>query len=371
MLFNFYPFLQKYMQPHQKKVTSLLTFLAQASHDLVPPDILMPCIKTLADHFVTDRSSGEIMAVGLNAIREVCARCPLAMEKDLLQDLAQYKSSKQKGVMMAARSLVALFREINPELLIKKDRGRTAQMNLSYHGSQVLEYGESRVYTDFIGADLLQGGEVPDVNEEDDEEGMEDQQPELYDDGQEDNEQNEDSDDEDMGEPENGEATDQTILDEKIVPLDRKIVPRNLPIGATRMFSQEEFERIAELRERDAARPSRKRHREDGSSLGSTGVSVEEDDIVGFRKKVRQTYDDRMASILEGREGRRKYNQPKEKGGGSTNQDKLKSKPHMMVKHKKSIQGKKFKVLTVKQRNATKHIKNLKKAAGKKKGGRR
>lgn len=31
----------------------------------------------------------EIMAVGINAIREVCARCPLAMERDLMQDLVQ------------------------------------------------------------------------------------------------------------------------------------------------------------------------------------------------------------------------------------------------------------------------------------------
>ena len=29
------------------------------------------------------------MAVGLNAIREVCARCPLVMEPELLTDLAQ------------------------------------------------------------------------------------------------------------------------------------------------------------------------------------------------------------------------------------------------------------------------------------------
>jgi hypothetical protein len=41
----------------------------------VDPDVLAPCVKTLANHFVTDRSSPEVMAVGLNAIREVCARC--------------------------------------------------------------------------------------------------------------------------------------------------------------------------------------------------------------------------------------------------------------------------------------------------------
>ena len=63
------------------------------------------------------------MAVGLNAIREICARSQQAMTDDLLQDLVQYKTAKNKTVMMAARSLMQLYRNVNPELLRKKDRG--------------------------------------------------------------------------------------------------------------------------------------------------------------------------------------------------------------------------------------------------------
>lgn len=33
----------------------------------------------------------------INAIREVAARCPLAINGDLLQDLAQYKTHKDKS----------------------------------------------------------------------------------------------------------------------------------------------------------------------------------------------------------------------------------------------------------------------------------
>lgn len=33
----------------------------------------------------------------INAIKEICARCPLAMTEDLLQDLAQYRSHKNKS----------------------------------------------------------------------------------------------------------------------------------------------------------------------------------------------------------------------------------------------------------------------------------
>ena len=64
------------------------------------------------------------MAVGLNAIREICARAPLAMTTDLLQDLVQYKTTKNKTVMMAARSLMQLYRNVDSSKLHKKDRGK-------------------------------------------------------------------------------------------------------------------------------------------------------------------------------------------------------------------------------------------------------
>ena len=44
------------------------------------------------------------------------------MTTDLLQDLTSYKSYRDKSVMMAARSLIHLFRELNPSMLKRKDR---------------------------------------------------------------------------------------------------------------------------------------------------------------------------------------------------------------------------------------------------------
>ena len=44
------------------------------------------------------------------------------MTSDLLQDLASYKGYHDKSVMMAARSLIQLFRELNPSMLKRKDR---------------------------------------------------------------------------------------------------------------------------------------------------------------------------------------------------------------------------------------------------------
>jgi protein SDA1 len=149
----FYPYLQKRLQPTQKDVTQIIAIAAQGSHDLIPPDVIEPVIQTLANNFVTEHCAAEVMAAGLNGIREISSRCPLAMEATMLQDLTEYKNHRDKGVMMASRSLIGLYREINPELLKKKDRGRNAAMNMrDYKPSQ---YGENNHDGDMEGLQLL------------------------------------------------------------------------------------------------------------------------------------------------------------------------------------------------------------------------
>lgn len=94
--------------------------------------------------------------VRLNGIREICVRQPLAMNETLLQDLAQYKSHKDKGVSMGARSLIGLYREVNPEMLHRKDRGRAATMRLKDGSIKTMEFGA----VDTSGADGLHGVEL-------------------------------------------------------------------------------------------------------------------------------------------------------------------------------------------------------------------
>jgi len=53
----------------------------------VPPDVLEPLVQKIANEFVSEASASEVAAAGLNAIREICARQPLAMTDTLLQDL--------------------------------------------------------------------------------------------------------------------------------------------------------------------------------------------------------------------------------------------------------------------------------------------
>ena len=84
LLLPLYPFLQRYMGGHQRDVTAILAYTVQACHQYVPPDEIHGILKTIAHNFITERCSGEQMAVGINAVRAICARVPsvLAVDED-------------------------------------------------------------------------------------------------------------------------------------------------------------------------------------------------------------------------------------------------------------------------------------------------
>lgn len=140
LVLNFYPYLQKYMTPSQRDVTQILATLVQACHELVPPDTLEPVLRQLVDQFVHDRARPEVATIGLKVVREICTRTPLVMNPDLLQDLVEYRKFKDKAVSSAARGLASLFRELAPEMLHKKDRGRGADMD-----ARPMQYGDVKV----------------------------------------------------------------------------------------------------------------------------------------------------------------------------------------------------------------------------------
>ena len=147
-LIPLYSYFIKYLSPRQPSVTSFLASLAQSTHNLVPPDTLEPLIQKIANEFVSEASAAEVASAGLNAIREVCVRQPLAMNETLLQDLVQYRKSKDKGVQMAARGLLSLYRDVGAEMLKKRDRGRDAALKLRANDGQGSRFGE------------VQGGEI-------------------------------------------------------------------------------------------------------------------------------------------------------------------------------------------------------------------
>ncbi|KAB0790528.1 hypothetical protein PPYR_09982 [Photinus pyralis] len=312
-LLNYYPYLQRFLQPHQREVTRILQFIAQASHELVPPDVLEPLLKTIANNFITERNSSDVMAIGINAVREICARCPLAMSNDLLSDLVEYKSYRERPVMMAARSLMHLFRTVRPELLHKKHRGRPTEAMGEYVPKE---------YAQLDAKDYIPGAEV------------------LLHEEQEDIEINSesDSDDEWVDIPQSDEeAVNTTSTDDPEVKKQKQEQAKNVVLE--RILTDEDFKRIdlANVQKQiDPLRKGKKRKIEDDPAATSSEF-VQLGDIENVHKKRKHDKETRVASVRQGQQDREKFGYKDGRVNihcSKTNREKKKTKNYQMIRHK-------------------------------------
>lgn len=354
-LFGYYPYITRFLQPHQRQVTRILQFAAQASHELVPGDIIEPILKTIANNFITERNSSDVMAIGLNATREICMRCPLAMGEDLLQDLAMYKTYKEKSVMMAARSMITLYREQLPALLHKKDRGRQTEAQAE---RKVRAYGERDVHDTVVGAEALlntsktidipsddddensndgewvnvdySDGEVPVGS--DDEEDSEDDEEEDDDDDDDDEEDDEaDSDNDAEGEPKD-DATKAAEKQEKanLKMLNKKEAAQELAL--TRIFTDEDFKRINAANLKKTVTNARKRPLEQDRA-----EFVKLNNIEMIYKKRKHDKESRLETVQAGRQDRERFGWKDgrvNENCSKTNREKSKTKNFGMMRHK-------------------------------------
>ena len=258
------------------------------------------------------------------------------MTEELLQDLAEYKTYKDKGVMMASRSLIALFRSLAPELLHKKDRGRPTEATTL---AKMKQFGESDVVDFIAGAEVLGNEESDEEEEEEDESGEDD----------------DDAEDEEV----EGEATDKN---NDVMTLEEKTQKaRDATVG--RILSDDDFRKIAAAQLRKQVEGVRKPKKTPKKGLKRTASEAnidddwndDEEEVTGreelvnldaiemIHKKKRHDKEARMATVIAGREGREKFGHISKKGTGAslTNKQKAKKKNFSMMKHKIKTKGKK------------------------------
>ena len=140
------------------------------------------------------------------------------MTEDLLRDLVEYKTYKDKAVMMASKSLIQLFRTTCPELLHKRDRGRPTEANIDLKRK---EFGETDA------AEFVPGAEVV---EDEDEEG---------DDSDAEDESEEETDDEEG----DGEEEKKAKEEEKMLTLEEK-KEKARATTLSRVLTDEDFKKI-------------------------------------------------------------------------------------------------------------------------------
>jgi len=377
---NLYPYLEKYLFPSNRHVTKILACLAQACHANVPPDEMQSVVRHVLNNFVSDHCRPEVITVGLNALRGICERAPLALNKDQLMDIVQYRNMKtSKSVSGAARALLNLYRDIHPELLHKSLRGKQAAIAVQRGETErIAQFGEQRVETDISGIDLLvaakkrkrmdneeQYDEVDeddfdeDEEDEDEEEESEedDEEEEEEEEFEEDDEHDEEDDDEDDDEDEE-EHEEEEVSDEESGP--------QISLATETILSNEDFKRIKKLKSIAAEKGSI--DSDDLMSSSDSGSEDGEEEVgdwilnpeklgsltkKGQEKKGDATEERKRAMLIKA-ETRR---------GGLTNKEKKRMKPLMMSVKKEAGRkrgmsaGQKFKQI----RN---HISNLKKQIG-------
>lgn len=122
----------------------------------MPPEELASTVKHIIENFVNDRCSEQAMTWGLNTVREMCVKNYHIMDSFSLNYLAGYYNFKNKYVSKSAKSIINLYRQINPKLLEKKFRGRIRQdSRLKDDDGELLKFGEEYIYDSIEGAELL------------------------------------------------------------------------------------------------------------------------------------------------------------------------------------------------------------------------
>ncbi|OMH78779.1 Protein SDA1-like protein [Zancudomyces culisetae] len=366
---QFYPFIQRYLQPHQRDITSILALFATACHQYTPAEVIQPQIRTIADNFVSDHCAPEVISAGLNAIRAVASRQPLVLDSDLLSDLIEYRKHRDKGVVSAARSLLQLYREKNPELLHKRERGKEISEGFKRQKTNSSLYDQNNVAEGVDGIELLDlptpdgseedvpgtsnskkdvspeneeleftsednsGSELENENENEDENAIKSE------DSDSDLETGSESDSESV--PEDSESLNTENQSKPPGVSSEELQQPKVRLETTRIITQEEFDKIDKIK--------LKQQEEGNSNTIDDNEIVDPFDILGdyhSRKRKKATYEERMASIQQGRDNRPKYGSNKKgkagTGKSTSNSEKRKTKNFMMIKHrsKKSLMAK-------------------------------
>ncbi|AET40307.1 Sda1p Ecym_5569 [Eremothecium cymbalariae DBVPG len=384
LVLGVYSFLLKYLTPKQTDVTKIMAAAAQSCHDLVPPEYISVVVRKIADEFVSDGVASEVCAAGLNTIREICSRAPLAIEETLLQDLTEYKGSKAKGVSIAAKSLISLYREISPEMLKRKDRGKIAAMELQEQkrnadGENLQpkrpQFGVENNVQGIQGIELLakwekaQGKELQDDDAANWEVASMDEDEDIagewvtvesdkeYEVDMSDSEKENDSDSDLNLSDDNDDTEDppspELDSDKKDQELDQETAFKQ--IASSRILTPADFAKLQELRTEQGVAKLMGVHNEE---------TVDSASLVG-PVKYKQSKEERIERVLEGREGREKFGSRKQnrdsQGRSTTNREKQRKKNFVMMIHKRSVQGKQKMSLRDKQKLLTAHVTKQKK----------
>eukprot|EP00826_Nyctotherus_ovalis_P047456 TRINITY_DN545_c0_g1_i13.p1 TRINITY_DN545_c0_g1~~TRINITY_DN545_c0_g1_i13.p1 ORF type:complete len:552 (-),score=231.26 TRINITY_DN545_c0_g1_i13:128-1783(-) len=120
---EFFTYTNHLVKAKNKNIASILASIAEACHENLQHDDVKDVAGTVIDNMVSEHCQPEFITMGLNVIREIALRMPQVLTEDQLAYLVQFKDYKNRYVAAAAKSVVNAYRDINPTMLPKKLRG--------------------------------------------------------------------------------------------------------------------------------------------------------------------------------------------------------------------------------------------------------
>lgn len=160
LILQFYPFILRYLNSHQKdKIGEIFAMIIESVHELVPPEEIKPIVEKIINNYITEYCQNQSITIGINTIREILSRMPLALDEAQIEYLVEFRQfKKNSSVRMAGKSLVNFFRDVCPQLLPKKYIGRFTEVDESNHKDNLI-YGERRMQRGIDGLELLKEGD--------------------------------------------------------------------------------------------------------------------------------------------------------------------------------------------------------------------
>lgn len=88
LILQFYPHILRYLESHDKeKIAEIFAMIIESCHELVPPEEVKPLIDKITSNYITEYCNNQHITIGLNSIREILQRMPLALEESQIDYL--------------------------------------------------------------------------------------------------------------------------------------------------------------------------------------------------------------------------------------------------------------------------------------------
>ncbi|KAI5189141.1 protein SDA1 [Nematocida minor] len=109
---GFHGYMMRFLFPHQEKLPSVFSAIAQAIHQETPSREVEAVCELIVENFCSDYKDDDIIAYGVNSLRAIIRRYPEAAQFECIKKVMDYRRLKKKRAVTASSALKKMIRDI-------------------------------------------------------------------------------------------------------------------------------------------------------------------------------------------------------------------------------------------------------------------